>query len=537
MNLVFLAGAFVVLFHTGNAIPKELHRYGRSWEAEACSSRNLRNQDRYICTHDGKIRCLDGWIGDLCQVPRCGNECDPQHGYCVKPGECKCNLGYFGPSCTDCVKLPGCQNGYCKKSFECRCEDGWSGMFCNTPECHQDCERNNGFCAGPGKCECKRGYSGQNCSECSTLPGCKNGSCNKPLECICEEGWTGIFCNQPVCAANCSKDFGTCYRPGECRCRLGYQGEDCGECVAYPGCVNGDCLQPYDCNCKDGWAGHMCDQPEVETFGPGVRGGKCQPLGSFVCMNGGQDTCSYYGNGTMVGQPLCGCKPGFSGTWCESEESVQSKEIQPKKSGGTNEVIEPRNSGTGISGNGLLDEADSTTGKDVTPKTATNDVENPSTDKNEMIADKPVAVANEKEDNDKQVTVKDEAGDDKIAIKEEEDSEKVTSKPDFDEDKETSVNDDEKVTTTSTSEPIVTSEDVDWSKRSNTNSPENSPKPETTTAGGSSSEQTPTSNKADKAVEDVSELGVRAIHSDVFNSGKLIENFGSEEGLQSFKDY
>ena len=41
---------------------------GRSWEAEACSSRNLRNQDRYICTQDGKIKCLDGWIGDLCQV-------------------------------------------------------------------------------------------------------------------------------------------------------------------------------------------------------------------------------------------------------------------------------------------------------------------------------------------------------------------------------------------------------------------------------------------------------------------------------------
>ena len=35
----------------------------------------------------------------------------------------------------------------------------------------------------------------------------------------------------------------------------------------------------------------------------------------------------------------------------------------------------------------------------------------------------------------------------------------------------------------------------------------------------------------------LNEFGVRAIHSDVFNSGKLIEHFGSEEGLQSFKDY
>ena len=66
-------------------------REGRSWEKEACAQTK---KDRYTCTSDGKIQCLEGWIGDLCQVPVCGNECDPQHGYCVKPGECKCNLGY-----------------------------------------------------------------------------------------------------------------------------------------------------------------------------------------------------------------------------------------------------------------------------------------------------------------------------------------------------------------------------------------------------------------------------------------------------------
>ena len=54
--------------YSGHGVPSHLHRFARSWEAEACSSRNLRNQDRYICTQDGKIQCLDGWIGDLCQV-------------------------------------------------------------------------------------------------------------------------------------------------------------------------------------------------------------------------------------------------------------------------------------------------------------------------------------------------------------------------------------------------------------------------------------------------------------------------------------
>ena len=40
-----------------------------------------------------------------------------------------------GPSCRDCMKLPGCQHGDCTKSFTCHCEPGWSGMFCNVAEC------------------------------------------------------------------------------------------------------------------------------------------------------------------------------------------------------------------------------------------------------------------------------------------------------------------------------------------------------------------------------------------------------------------
>jgi len=236
-------------------------------------------------------------------------------------------------------------------------------------------------------------------------------------------------------------------------------------------------------------------------------------------MNGGEDTCNYYGNGTMVGQPVCKCKPGFSGTWCEVQENVQSKEIQSKNSGETNEAIEPRNSGTSISGNGLFDKTESTTDKDVTQKTAANDVENTSKVKNEIMADKPVTDSNEKEDNGKHVTVKDE--------------EIVTSKQNVEGDIRTTVNDVVKITTSSTSEPIVTSEDVDWSKKSNTNAPIS----ETTIEGKASSKEEPASKKEDKVVEEVSELGVRAIHSDVFNSGKLIESFGSEGGLQSFNDY
>ena len=100
------------------------------------------------------------------QVPRCGADCDPQHGYCVKPGECECNLGWAGPACRDCVTLPGCTHGYCKKSFECRCEEGWEGMFCTDPVCTPECRANNGECSAPGECRCRPGTTGPQCQQC-----------------------------------------------------------------------------------------------------------------------------------------------------------------------------------------------------------------------------------------------------------------------------------------------------------------------------------------------------------------------------------
>ena len=42
-----------------------LSREARSWEKEACRKVN---KERYTCTEEGKIQCLEGWIGDLCQV-------------------------------------------------------------------------------------------------------------------------------------------------------------------------------------------------------------------------------------------------------------------------------------------------------------------------------------------------------------------------------------------------------------------------------------------------------------------------------------
>ena len=67
-----------------------------------------------------------------------------------------------------------------------------------------------------------------------------------------------------------------------------------------------------------------------------MREGRCQPVGAFLCLNGGEDICRYHGNGTRIGEPLCDCKPGFWGRWCETDASSQSYMSL--------EGVEPRNS-------------------------------------------------------------------------------------------------------------------------------------------------------------------------------------------------
>lgn len=55
-------------------------------------------------------------------------------GYCKRPGECRCKLGFYGEKCNKCIPLPGCQHGYCNVSFECICKEGWDGLFCSERE-------------------------------------------------------------------------------------------------------------------------------------------------------------------------------------------------------------------------------------------------------------------------------------------------------------------------------------------------------------------------------------------------------------------
>lgn len=137
------------------------------------------------------------------------------NGYCKRPNECRCKLGFYGDNCNRCIPLPGCQHGSCKVSFECVCHKGWDGIFCSEREydrgsgvgqtcmkwisiilaiCREDCHPSRGYCESPGECRCRLGWAGATCRDCQVLPGCMHGTCTKPLECKCLPGWTGILC-------------------------------------------------------------------------------------------------------------------------------------------------------------------------------------------------------------------------------------------------------------------------------------------------------------------------------------------------------
>ena len=56
-------------------------------------------------------QCDSGWIGPLCDCPRCKDGCNLDHGYCTKPDECICVPGWNGELCNECIPHPGCPEG------------------------------------------------------------------------------------------------------------------------------------------------------------------------------------------------------------------------------------------------------------------------------------------------------------------------------------------------------------------------------------------------------------------------------------------
>ena len=48
--------------------------------------------------------------------------CNLEHGYCTKPDECICHIGWSGSNCTECVSQQNCP-GSCSTPSGCVCID------------------------------------------------------------------------------------------------------------------------------------------------------------------------------------------------------------------------------------------------------------------------------------------------------------------------------------------------------------------------------------------------------------------------------
>uniref|UniRef100_A0A672NA71 Delta-like protein D n=1 Tax=Sinocyclocheilus grahami TaxID=75366 RepID=A0A672NA71_SINGR len=170
--------------------------------------------------------------------------CDEDHGFCDKPGECKCRVGFSGKYCDDCIRYPGCLHGTCQQPWQCNCQEGWGGLFCNQDlnYCthHKPCQ-NGATCTNTGQgsytCSCRPGFTGDSCeievNECSGSP-CRNGGSCTDLEntysCTCPPGFYGRNCE--LSATTCAD--GPCFNGGRCtdnpeggyfcQCPTGYAG-------------------------------------------------------------------------------------------------------------------------------------------------------------------------------------------------------------------------------------------------------------------------------------------------------------------------
>jgi len=250
-------------------------------------------------------------------------------------------------------------------------------------------------------------------------------------------------------------------------------------------------------------------------------------------MNRGEDECQYYGNGTMVGQPECKCKPGYGGTWCEQQQPDTAD---------TNEAIEPRHAGDKTEGQEDGKEASEAAGSEVADnEVAGTEVADSNVASTEVagskVAGSEAALQDPIAETEHKVVAEKLVGSEQEDIKEQsektsdDDEKQLASGIDVDIDKDKPKEDPNSATENPTAAEVA-AVDVDWSKKSEkSGEPNTDKKPET------SSENKAVTEESEKSDENVSELGVRAIHSDVFNSGKLIEIFGSDEGLQGFHHF
>uniref|UniRef100_A0A8W8N019 Fibrillin-1 n=1 Tax=Magallana gigas TaxID=29159 RepID=A0A8W8N019_MAGGI len=308
----------------------------------------------YSLENDGRS-CKD--IDECLQDSHCEHYCNNTDGSYL----CSCRDGYNVVNFSKCEDIDecstintgvdGCQN--CTNtpgSFHCSCFEGY--VLNNTTM--SNCTK------------CPEGYYGENCQEqCS----CGQGSerCDHITGCYCKPGWTGTLCETDIneyidecnelstCQHNCTNLQGSF----ECACTAGYSLENDGrsckdidECLGDTHCEHycNNTDGSYVCSCRDGYNlanfSKCEDIDECSTINTGVDG--CQNCtntpGSFHCScfegyvlnNTTMSNCTkcpegYYGENCQE-QCSCGqgsercdhitgcyCKPGWTGTLCETD--------------------------------------------------------------------------------------------------------------------------------------------------------------------------------------------------------------------------
>ncbi|KAK1795958.1 hypothetical protein P4O66_009059 [Electrophorus voltai] len=325
----------------------------------------------YRCDPSGNVICLEGWMGHDCRTAICKQGCNLIHGGCSKPGECtrdyldlahhrppqsnccrtpeamealfparllmgdlllRCNYGWQGQFCDECLPYPGCVHGTCDVPWQCNCEKNWGGLLCdkdlNYCGTHHPCV-NGGTCMNsePNEynCACPEGYSGKNCEiaehACVSNPCANGGTCHEVssgFECQCPPGWEGPTCAKDLdeCASSPCAQGGTCIdleNGFECLCPPQWAGKTCkidvNECLGKP-CINAysckNMIGGYHCDCFEGWAGQNCDINVNGCHGQCQNGATCKvrpvslqegPRGAYHCQ----------------------CAPGFVGAHCEMQ--------------------------------------------------------------------------------------------------------------------------------------------------------------------------------------------------------------------------
>lgn len=223
------------------------------------------------------------------EVVPCIPGCNLAHGHCEEPGICRCDPGWDGELCEQCVRSPGCVHGTCHQPWQCNCESGWTGRFCDKDIhlcSHQTPCENAGQCFDDGNgdywCTCPEGFFGKNCElqagPCTKARSpCRNGGMcwdangfATSLVCRCLAGFVGSRCEMDVddCLMRPCANGATCHdavNRFNCQCPAGFEGRFCtvnqDDCASQP-CQNGgrcyDRVADFDCVCPEGYSGKTC---------------------------------------------------------------------------------------------------------------------------------------------------------------------------------------------------------------------------------------------------------------------------------------